>query len=85
MKSDLRNLAAAEEAYFADYLNYTSSTAAPLDYNASQGVTVAIGAATGQGWAATAAHTGTSTTCALYYGNASAPAPATQEGVVACN
>jgi prepilin-type N-terminal cleavage/methylation domain-containing protein len=84
MKSDLRNLAAAEEAYFADYLTYTSSTAAPLDYNPSQGVTVTPTAATGTGWAATAAHSGTTKTCAIYYGEAAAPSPATLEGVVEC-
>jgi len=39
MKSDLRNLAAAEEAYFADYLTY-SGTITNLDFNSSQGVTV---------------------------------------------
>ena len=36
MKSDLRNLAAAEEAYFADYLTYASAIA-NLDFNSSQG------------------------------------------------
>ena len=53
MKSDLRNLAAAEEAYFADNLTYTA-TITNLDFNDSQGVTVAVSAASGTGWTASA-------------------------------
>ncbi len=87
MKSDLRNLAAAEEAYFADNLSYTTdiTPGSGVDFNSSQGVTVTPGAATGQGWNATAGHTGTTVTCAIYYGGVAAAAPATVEGVVACN
>jgi Tfp pilus assembly protein PilE len=85
MKSDLRNLAAAEEAYFADWLTYTPSTTDPnMDYNASQGVTVFPGVATGTGWNATASHSGTAKTCGLYYGDAPAAGPSTLEGVVEC-
>jgi prepilin-type N-terminal cleavage/methylation domain-containing protein len=84
MKSDLRNLAAAEEAYFADNLTYTTTKTA-LDFNESQGVTVTIAEGTGIGWGATATHTGTTSQCALYYGTATAPTPATREGVVQCN
>ncbi len=85
MKSDLRNLAAAEEAYFADWLSYT--TTMPVGtYNTSQSVTVTIGAGNALGWAATATHAGVAApySCALYYGAAAAPAPATVDGIVAC-
>ena len=86
MKSDLRNLAAAEEAYFADYLTYTK-TVGNMDFNQSTQVTIAIGTGTASGWAATATHSGVSSTdtdvCELYYGGASG-STATQEGVVAC-
>ncbi len=86
MKSDLRNLAAAEEAYFADYLTYTTSLA-NVDFNQTNQVTISIGTGTTSGWAATAGHSGvTSTTndvCELYYGGASG-STATSEGVVAC-
>jgi prepilin-type N-terminal cleavage/methylation domain-containing protein len=86
MKSDLRNLAAAEEAYFADYLTYTTSTT-NIDFNQSTQVTITIGTGTASGWAATAGHSGVSSTntdvCELYYGGASG-STATQEGVVAC-
>jgi len=85
MKSDLRNLAAAEEAYFADELSYTS-TLANLDYNETNQVNVAVGEATAKGWAATATHDGlkSGSKCAIYYGGASAVTPATQEGVIEC-
>jgi type II secretion system protein G len=85
MKSDLRNLAAAEEAYFADNLQYTQTLTA-LDFNSSQGVTVTVDNATGTGWTASTVHTGTTTKCELYYGTNVTPAQgiAQQEGVVRC-
>jgi len=83
MKSDLRNLAAAEEAYFADNLMYAATTTA-LDYNQSQGVSITALAADGQGWAATADHTGTAQSCELYYGT-SQGIGGLQEGVVECS
>ena len=57
LKSDLRNLVTAEEAYFSDYSTY-STVLATTQYQASQGVTYAVSAATGTGWAATATATG---------------------------
>ena len=83
MKSDLRNLAAAEEAYFADWLTYTTVMTA-MQFNGSKGVTIAVPTGTGLGWAATATHSGTNINCALYYGSIAAVAPASQEGVVNC-
>ncbi|NIR46551.1 MAG: hypothetical protein GWN99_19075 [Gemmatimonadetes bacterium] len=86
MKSDLRNLAAAEEAYFADYLQYTTSTTA-LDFNQSTQVTINIGAASASGWKATAGHSGVASSdtdvCEIYYGGQTGTT-ATSEGVVAC-
>jgi prepilin-type N-terminal cleavage/methylation domain-containing protein len=83
MKSDLRNLAAAEEAYFADWLLYASDIA-NVDFNQSQGVTVTVGAGSGTGWRASATHTGTDTDCEIYYGEVTGMTTATTEGVVAC-
>jgi prepilin-type N-terminal cleavage/methylation domain-containing protein len=83
MKSDLRNLAAAEEAYFADNLTYTA-TITNLDFNDSQGVTVSVDAASGTGWTASSTHTGTLTDCELYYGTGQSPSTAQNEGVVEC-
>ena len=69
MKSDLKNLVSAEEAYFADNTTYTSSTTA-LNFNTSAGVTVTISNVTGTGWAATASRTGTTKTCTIAVGSA---------------
>ena len=87
MKSDLRNLAVAQEAYSSDnniyYMGAVPSAA--LIYNPSSGVDVTITEGTTSGWGATTAYpTGTTRTCAIFYGNATPPAPATAEGQVAC-
>jgi prepilin-type N-terminal cleavage/methylation domain-containing protein len=82
MKSDLRNLATAQESYFADNVTYTSDIAA-LGAGESQGVTITIGGVAGTGWSATAAHNATTKTCAIYFGTA-AVAPADTEGEVKC-
>jgi type IV pilus assembly protein PilA len=57
VKTDLRNLVTAEEAYFADNTTY-SNALATTQFQPSQGVTYAVTGATGTGWAATATHTG---------------------------
>ncbi len=55
MKSDLRNLVTAQEAYFSDYnSNYASSISdMGTSYKASSGVTVTMGTVTNTGWSAT--------------------------------
>ncbi|MFI5281129.1 MAG: type IV pilin protein [Gemmatimonadales bacterium] len=82
MKADLRNLVTAEESYFADNVTYTT-TIGNLSYSVSAGNTVAIGSANGTGWAATAKNNGTTTTCGIYVGSATAPIPA-NEGEPKC-
>ncbi len=66
MKADLRNLVTAEEAYYGDNVTYTSSLG--TYYMNSAGVTVTIASPTGSGWSASAAHTGTTKTCQIFYG-----------------
>ncbi len=86
MKSDLRNLVTAEEAYFADNTTYTTDqSAAALNYDESAGVTVTIAVTAGPpvGFSATSFHTGTPETCAIYVTTAPV-APATIEGVPKC-
>lgn len=83
MKSDLRNLVTAEESYFADQVSYTTSTTA-VSFTPSTGVTMTIGAATGTGWSATTKHSGTSKTCGIYVGSASAPITGANEGEPKC-
>lgn len=84
MKSDLRNLATAEESYFYDYATYTASLTALNGYRASAAVAVTINQATMAGWSATASHSSASKQCYLYIGNASPVGAATVEGQVSC-
>src|ERR687885_575792 len=55
MRSDLRNLATAEESYFYSNDRYSSSLSA-LNFSSSPGVTVTVLEATAAGWSATATH-----------------------------
>ena len=77
MKSDLRNLITAQEAYFSDNNgSYASSTTAlGTAYRASTGVSVSIGGVSATGWAATATHASTAKTCTISLGGS-----ATNEG-----
>ena len=84
MKSDLRNLVTVEEGYLADNRIYASALGA-LTYTPSTGVTVTIATGTASAWGATASHSGTTITCAIFYGSGATPiAPATLEGQPAC-
>jgi len=86
MKSDLRNLATAQESYWNDYSVYYGGAipAAAFLYKPSPSVTVTINAASNGGWSATTVHTATSVQCALFTGTAAAVSPATLPGLVAC-
>jgi prepilin-type N-terminal cleavage/methylation domain-containing protein len=84
IKSDLRNLASAEEAYLFDNDAYTSVITS-LTYQSSPGVVLSITNATASGWSATATHPQSfPLTCAIYVGNVPAQAPATVEGLIGC-
>jgi len=92
MKSDLRNMATTQEAYFADFQTYVSgtasnvggSTAAVNGFVPSAGVTMAAAATGGTGWSATSGHSGTTKTCSIFVG-VGAVGPATVEGEPKCN
>src|ERR671919_1567525 len=80
MKSDLRNLVTAQEAYFADSVKYTSDLGTA--YATTSGVTLdAINypTATNDGWTASVSHSTTDVTCAIYVGTTKL-APADKEG-----
>jgi len=88
MKSDLRNLATAEESYFYDNNTYYGGVipAAALAFTPSRDVTITPQGVSNVGWAAVATHAGApARSCAIFYGAAAPPAPAVNEGEVACN
>ena len=84
MKSDLKNLATAEEAFFYDSAFYTTSLPALNNFRSSTGVTLNVLQATPGGWSARASHAQTSRQCVLFQGNATPVAPATMEGRITC-
>lgn len=86
MRSDLRNLATSQEAYFSDHQTYYSGSipSAQMLYNPSTGVSVTLAAGTSSGWGATASHVATSRTCSLYIGDGGPLGAATIEGQIAC-
>ena len=81
MKSDLRNLITAQDAYYADNNNWYAPSTGNLgtNYRASSGVTVVISGATASGWQATATSPLTTKTCYI-----DLTAGSTQEGQVQC-
>jgi prepilin-type N-terminal cleavage/methylation domain-containing protein len=65
MKSDLRNLITAQEAYYSDNTNQYAQGTANLgtNYKPSTGITVVISGVTATGWQATATTSLTAKTC----------------------
>ena len=82
MKSDLHNIATAEEAYFSDNNTYASDVD-DLDVNTSPGVVITLQADV-DGWAANASHPSASRECGLYVGKIAPLSPARGEGIVWC-
>jgi len=85
MRSDLRNLATAEESYYYSNNSYTNNLS-QLNYLSSAGVTVTVPEATSGGWSGTATHLSLGAeTCTVYFGTAAAISPSTLEGRITCN
>ena len=82
--SDLRNVAATEEAYFSAASVYTSDLAA-LKFVPTQLVTITFVEADSTGWSATATHANDTITCAVFYGGAAVLPPASAKTIIACN
>jgi hypothetical protein len=82
MKSDLRNLVTAEEAYFADSTRYTTNLG--TSFAASSGVVGPTIALTATGWTAQVGQQSTIYTCAIFVGKTPL-APATVEATPACD
>jgi type IV pilus assembly protein PilA len=87
MKSDLRNLASAQEGYWVENRTYYGGVIPDpsFSFRPTSGVTVALVSATDAGWSASATAAGTLQTCVIFYGNAPAIPPATTDGAVACS
>lgn len=84
LKTDLRNLASAQEAYFFENSSYSSDVSL-LKMQSSPGVVLSIVDATGAGWSAKATHPASfPLTCALYAGSVAALSPASVEGLIGC-
>jgi len=88
MKSDLRNLVTAEEAYFADSIKYTGTTACTptsgaATYCPTTGNSLTGLATTSDGWKSNITNANTTKTCAIFIGSTS-NAPATKEGEPKC-
>ena len=81
MKTDLRNLVTAEEAYFTDSMKYTTNLG--TRYRTTTGVLGPTITLTGDGWTAKVSHGTTSKICAVFTGSTSL-APAAKEGVPRC-
>ena len=84
LRSDLRNLATAEEAYYYDNGSYTANIAA-MNASLTSGVTVTFGVANGVGWSAVVTHPlAYPIQCGMFMGNVAPMAPATTEGLLVC-
>ena len=89
MKSDLRNLAGSQEAYWNQNATYYAGVIpnlAVFKFQPSVGVTVTIINSTAAGWSAKAEGLPVTTTqCYIFYGTTAPVPPATADAAVACN
>jgi prepilin-type N-terminal cleavage/methylation domain-containing protein len=88
MKSDLRNLASAQEAYWVENRTYYGGVIpnAGFLYQPSQGVSVAIVNSSDAGWSARATAVPlTTTNCVIFYGTTPPIPPASADAAVACS
>ncbi len=86
MRTDLRNLVSAEEAFFTNGLVYYNGPIPDptMPYSPSENITITLSNVTASGWAAEAVHANTTKTCDIFVGNATSVGVATEEGRVAC-
>jgi prepilin-type N-terminal cleavage/methylation domain-containing protein len=85
MKTDLRNLATAEEAFFYDSAKYTMTFAQMNNYAPTVGVAITVNEATAKGWSATAISVNTARKCYVFSGAAAPVGTATLEGNISCS
>lgn len=82
LKSAMRNLVVAQEVHYADHSTYTDNAAA-LTWEAPEGVTLDIVAASNRGWVGVAAHSQLDLICGLSLGAETLPGWA--EGAPLCS
>jgi type IV pilus assembly protein PilA len=87
MKSDLRNLASAQESYWVEFRTYYGGPIPDpaFNYQPTEGVTVTLVSASDAGWSASATAVGALQTCVIFYGAAPPIPPAVNDGAVACS
>lgn len=84
MKSDLRNLVTAEEAFFADSVKYSARIGpGGVNYSVSEGNTWPTITLTRDGWTAVIGNRNTPTRCMMFVGSTPLP-PAVREGEPVC-
>jgi hypothetical protein len=84
LRSDLRNLVIAEEAFFADSVKYTTKVGVGgLDYHLSGDNRILELRLTPDGWVATIGSAKANVICAIFIGSTPI-APANKEGEPAC-
>jgi hypothetical protein len=91
MRSDLRYLVTAQEAYFSDHSTYASSISQVTGYVPSTGIRVTVTAGSAQGWTGSATHDSfPGAVCSIFVGVPVPPPPAgsttaPQEGAPYCS
>jgi prepilin-type N-terminal cleavage/methylation domain-containing protein len=88
MKSDLRNLASAQESYWVENRTYYAGAipAAGFLFSPTSGVSVAIVNSSDAGWSARATAVPLTTTqCVIFYGTTAPIPPASADAAVACS
>ena len=88
LRSDLRNLASIQEAFWVENRTYYAGVIPDpaINYLPTSGVNVVVVTANAAGWSAQATAPGLTTqTGSIYYGTAPQLAPATLEGVIGCS
>jgi prepilin-type N-terminal cleavage/methylation domain-containing protein len=84
LRTDLRNLATAEESFFYSNNHYTAALDS-LKFKPSPGVVITIPEAAANGWSATVTHPEAwPLRCSLFMAGAAPLAPAATEGLIAC-
>ena len=85
LKSDLRNVAVAQEAYAYDHVGYTDDITL-LNAHTSPGVTITLATPVPGAWVATATHPASyPLQCTLFMGPITPPFPGAAEGIPTCH